>query len=257
MRLFPLSAPQGTGATTALRGEYPHSQFSPLHPVKTHPLIFVVLLGLISIAAIWASFRYDAPIRAAVVASQGKNWKKTDDYQFHSKVRKYGDWPWLMLAGAIGILIAWKFRSREWMRIIAVAMIASTLAGLICNMSRLTTGRTRPRESPKIEQGFYGPWNEGRLLIGQPAYNSFPSGHTATAFGFAGVIFFACPLIGLGALILAALVGCSSIAMGAHHLSDVVVSIIFSLAVSWFVWKWVRQNGDQAWRQLRVKLRRK
>ena len=156
--------------------------------MKTHPLIFVVLLGLISIAAIWASFRYDAPIRAAVVASQGKNWKKTDDYQFHSKVRKYGDWPWLMLAGAIGILIAWKFRSREWMRIIAVAMIASTLAGLICNMSRLTTGRTRPRESPKIEQGFYGPWKDGQLLIGKAGFNSFPSGHTATAFGFAVVI---------------------------------------------------------------------
>lgn len=224
--------------------------------MKTPPLIFLALLVIISIAAIWASFRYDAPIRQAIVESQGKNWKKTDDYKFHSAVRRYGDWPYLMLAGGVGLVVAWKFRSREWTRIIAAAMIASTLAGILCNASRLTTGRTRPRESPKIEQGFYGPWHEGRLLIGQPAYNSFPSGHTATAFGFAGVILFACPWIGLGALILASLVGCSSILMGAHHLSDVVVSIILSLTVAWFVWKWVRENGDQAWRQLRQKLRR-
>ena len=224
--------------------------------MKRHPLIFLALLFAVSAMATWGAFHCDAPLRRAVVAAQGKNWKKTDNYQFHSKVRKYGDWPWLMLAGGIGLLVAWKLRRREWLRILAAAMIASTLAGILVNASRLTTGRTRPRESPKIEQGFYGPWHDGHLTIGNPSYNSFPSGHTATAFGFAGVVFFACPWIGLGALVLASVVACSSIMMGTHHLSDVVVSIIFSLAVAWFVWKWVSQRGDQAWHQLRKKLHR-
>ena len=164
-----------------------------------------------------------------MIQTQGKGWKKTDDFRFKTGVRKFGDWPWLMLAGAIGIAFAWKLKSREWMRIVAAAMIASTLAGLLANTSRVTSGRTRPRESPAIPQGFYGPWREGRLTIGDPPFNSFPSGHTATAFAFSGVIFFARPCW-VGAMALAGLIAWSSIMVGAHHLSDVVVSICISLS---------------------------
>ncbi len=156
-----------------------------------------------------------------------------------------------MLVGGIGFFIAWRLRSREWMRIVAAAMIASTLAGIIANASRLTTGRTRPRESPKIEQAFLGPWHDGRLTVGQSKYNSFPSGHTSTATGFAGVIFFARPWLGIAALALAALIAWSSIAIGAHHPSDVTVASVLSLGVSWFVWKWVRDEGDATWQRIR------
>jgi len=92
-------------------------------------------------------------------------------------------------------------------------------------------------------QGFYGPWKDGKLTIGNPALNSFPSGHTATAFGFALVIVLASPAWGLLALAGAALVAWSSIAMGAHHPSDVVVSIILSFLVAWLVREWVRGSG--------------
>ena len=114
-------------------------------------------------------------------------------------------------------------------------MIASTLAGMIANASRLTTGRTRPRESPKIEHGFYGPYHNGRILVGVPAYNSFPSGHTATAFGFAAAIVFASPAWGFLALIGAAAVAWSSIAIGAHHPSDVMASVTLAFLAGWFV----------------------
>jgi membrane-associated phospholipid phosphatase len=190
-------------------------------------------LVLVASCAIWASFEFDEPVRQAVVQTQGKGWKKSDDFRFKSAVRKFGDWPWLMLAGGLGLAISWRLKKREWMRILAAAMIASTLAGLLANTSRLTTGRTRPRESPRIQQGFYGPWREGRLTIGDPPFNSFPSGHTATAFGFAGVILFARPWLGIGAMALAALIAWSSVMMGAHHLSDVVVSTCISLFISW------------------------
>jgi membrane-associated phospholipid phosphatase len=160
-----------------------------------------------------------------------------------------------MLAGGLGIAISWKAKKREWVRILAAAMIASTIAGLLANASRLTTGRTRPRESPKIEQGFYGPWREGRLTIGDPPFNSFPSGHTATAFGFAGVILFARVWLGVGALALAGLVAWSSIMVGAHHPSDVVVSICLSLLVAWFTWRWVEANGDAFARKVWAKMK--
>jgi membrane-associated phospholipid phosphatase len=222
---------------------------------RKRPLVFLILILAVSAAATWVSFRCDEPVRQAVILSHGKDWNKTDDYKFHSSVRRHGDWPWLMLAGGISLVIAWKMRSREWMRILVAAMIASTLAGLLVNTSRLTTGRIRPRETPKIAEGFYGPWHDGHLTIGNPKYNAFPSGHTATAFGFAGVIFFAVPWIGLGALLLAALIAVSSIVIGAHHPSDVVVSIIVSLAVAWFVWQWIHRHGDHYARILRQKLR--
>lgn len=208
-------------------------------------------LVIVCFGAIGVSFCLDRPVREAIVAGQGKGWKKSADYRFHSAVRKYGDWPWLMLGGGIGLLVAWQLGNRDWQRILVAAMLASTLAGIIANASRLTTGRTRPRESPKIEQGFYGPWHNGRLTIGDPAYNSFPSGHTATAFGFAGVILFARLWLGLAALAGAGLIAWSSLAMGAHHPSDVTVSVVLSLAVAWMVWRWIERNADTAWRKLR------
>jgi membrane-associated phospholipid phosphatase len=220
-------------------------------------LLLLLACLLVCTGGAWFAFRYDAPVREAVVTSQGKGWKKSADYQFHSSVRRYGDWPYLMLFCGVFLVVAWKLKSRKWMRIIVAAMLASTIAGIIANASRLTTGRTRPRESPKLVQGFYGPWKDGRTTIGDQAYNSFPSGHTATAFGLAGVVLFASPLVGIAAMVLAAMVGWSSIMMGTHHPSDVLVSIILSMTVAWIVWQWMRRYGDATWAKLWQKFGRK
>lgn len=216
----------------------------------------LVALAVVGVILSVLSFRYDDVTRQAVLEFQGKNWKKSDCFAFVSAVREYGDWPQLMLAGGLGCLLAWRLKKREWIRMLAAAMIASTLAGMLANTSRLTTGRTRPRESPKMEHRFYGPWHEGKLTIGNSKYNSFPSGHTATAFGFAAVILFASPWLGIGAMLLAALVGWSSMMIGAHYFSDIITSIVLSLFVAWFVWRWMRERGDIAWDWLRNKLSR-
>lgn len=197
------------------------------------PLLILVFGSAISLAA----FRWDLPIRERIVAAQGPGWGKTTERKVHGFVREWGDWPPIMVAAAIGYIIARVRRNNRWSRIILAAMAASTLAGIIANASRLTTGRTRPRESPKIEQGFYGPWHEGRLLVGVPAYNSFPSGHTATAFGFASAILYAAPGWGILAVAGAAAVAWSSIAIGAHHPSDIFVSTTLAFIVGWFVWR--------------------
>lgn len=205
----------------------------------SHKLVWILLVacGLL----IFGAFHIDAPVRAAVLASQGKAWKKSPDHRFHSSVRVFGDWLPLMAASLAALILARLLKSRRWMRVIAAAIIASTLAGIVANASRLTTGRTRP--SAAMAQGFYGPWHDGHLLIGQHAWNSFPSGHTATAFGLAAVIFFASPAVGVLAIAGAGLVAWSSIVMGAHHPSDITVSVILSFAVAWFVWRWM--SGPQ------------
>ena len=204
-------------------------------------LILAVLCG----AAVWGAFRLDAPVRRAVVASQGKDWKKSWDNKFHSNVRKFGDWPPVILAAVAGLLFArWK-NNRRWMHILFAAIISAAIAGLIAHAFKLTTGRTRPRESPKIEQGFYGLWKDGKSTIGNSALNSFPSGHTATVFGFAAGIVLAAPGWGIAALVLAGVVAWSSIAMGAHHPSDVVVSVILAFVVAWAVRRWMGGGGSR------------
>jgi len=207
-------------------------------------LVFLAISALLTGMAVWGSFQLDGPVRRAVVASQGKSWKKSPAYRFHSRVRVWGDWPPLMAAAAVGLGLArWK-RNRKWMRILVAAMLASTLAGIVANSLRLTTGRTRPRESPKIEQGFYGLRHNGEWLVGNPAYNSFPSGHTATAFGFAAAIAISSPAWGGLALAAAALVAWSSIAMGAHHPSDVFVSFLLAWVVAWVVTRAILRWGN-------------
>ena len=195
------------------------------------PLIILFVGGFLSVLA----FKWDLPIRQVLIEAQGPKWQKTTEAKIYGKIRVWGDWPPIMVAAAIGFLIARARGNRRWSRIILAAMIASTLAGMIANASRLTTGRPRPREIPKIEHGFYGPYHNGRILVGVPAYNSFPSGHTATAFGLAAVVVFASPGWGLLVLIGAVGVAWSSIAIGAHHPSDVAVSITLAFLTGWFV----------------------
>lgn len=224
---------------------------------KTALLVGVLLALVICSAAVIAAFRLDDWSRASILSSQGKGWKKSENYKVVGAISKYGDWPQLMLAGGVGLLVAWRLRNREWQRIIIAAMVASTLAGIIANASRLTTGRTRPRESPKIEQGWYGPYHDGKLTIGNSKYNSFPSGHTATAVGFAAVFLFARPLIGLLMMLGAGTVAWSRMALGAHHLSDVIVATILALAVAYLVWTVARRDGDAIAGWAIARLRRK
>lgn len=213
------------------------------------------LLLLAALALVWTAFQADRPVRAAIVEAQGKNWKKSAEARFHGTIRKIGDWPPLMAAALVALAIARAAKSRRWMRLIAAAIIASTLAGIIANSLRLTTGRTRPRESPKVEQAFHGPWHAEKKiwLVGNSGYNSFPSGHTATAFGFALVFLIAAPVAGLFVTAGAVLVAWSSLMIGAHHPSDITVSILLSALVAWFVWKWMRtRGGDLLDRLLRM-----
>jgi membrane-associated phospholipid phosphatase len=43
--------------------------------------------------------------------------------------------------------------------------------------------------------------------------------------------------------------------VGAHHPSDVIVSICLSLFVAWFTWKWTEENGEAFAQRIRMKLR--
>jgi membrane-associated phospholipid phosphatase len=214
-------------------------------PSAPRPWRRIIALAVLAAALTAGAFALDAPVRSAILQHQGKGWKKSAEFRMQSAVSKYGDWPQLMILGLAGLGVARLSRSRRWQQILVSAMIASTLAGLLANASRLTTGRPRPREIPKIEAGWYGPYHDGKILIGNSRYNAFPSGHTATAVGFAAVILFASPLWGVFAMLAAFAIAWSRMSLGAHHFSDVVVATLLAMTVAWVVLGYVRLHGDQ------------
>jgi membrane-associated phospholipid phosphatase len=186
---------------------------------------------------LYFAFLADAPVRAFILQAEGAGWDHSSQKLFFGFVSRYGDWPELMLLGIFGFFVARFFQNPKWQRIFLIAMIASTLAGAVTNTLRLTTGRTRPRVSPAMEQAWYGPYHEGKWTVGRAELNSFPSGHTATAFGFAIVIFLANPFWGIPALLVATLIASSRLFLGAHHPSDLLTAIIFSIGISWMLWR--------------------
>lgn len=203
-----------------------------------------VAAGLLSVGLIAGGFALDDSVRDFFKAREAPGWKKTGYYRTASWISKQGDWPQLMVLGGLGLLVAWRLRRRDWIQITAAAMLASTAAGVLANASRLTTGRVRPRDEVKLGVGFHGVWSGGRLTVGDPGYNSFPSGHTATAFGFATPVLLGSPVVGVPVLIGAGAIAWSRMALGAHHFSDVITSVVLSFWVGFWVLKWVRERGD-------------
>lgn len=207
-------------------------------PMTRRTLFLISALVMLAAVLIGTSFLIDRPVEHAVVEAYGGHWCHS---ALATTVSRYGDWPELMLLGGAGYLLARRAGNVRWQRLLISAMIASTLAGMAVNASRLTTGRTRPRA--QASQGWYGPRHDGRWLIGQADFNSFPSGHTATAVGFAGVLLFGAPALGSMAVAIAGLIAYSRLLLGAHHPSDVVAATIIALAVAWAVWEFLGKRG--------------
>jgi membrane-associated phospholipid phosphatase len=197
-----------------------------------------VLIGMLAVGAIMASFLLDGPVNRIVLEGNQGHWSTN---AIVAALSRYGDWPELMLLGGFGYLLAHLLRSVRWQRLLLSAMIASTLAGMTVNASRLTTGRTRPRAT--AEQGWYGPRHNDRWLIGMADFNSFPSGHTATGIGFAGVLLFGAPAWGIPAMAAASAIAISRILLGAHHPSDVITAGTLALIIAWLVWEFLGRCG--------------
>jgi len=78
-------------------------------------------------------------------------------------------------------------------------------------------------------------------------FNSFPSGHTATAFALAAVIARRYPRLRLPLYALASLIALSRIALGSHYPSDIVGGAIVGIAVGWLL----TSGGPMAMRKRR------
>lgn len=153
-----------------------------------------------------------------------------------SRLSNFGDWPELMVYGSVALAIAWTCRARRLAHAILCMMLASTLAGATANSIRLLSGRTRPSER-EVRNGWYGLWYGKTFLLRKNKFHSFPSGHTASAFAFFGTVAWAYRRWGWLFLTVAGAIAWSRLYVNAHHLSDVVVALIFGLLLSFVVWR--------------------
>jgi membrane-associated phospholipid phosphatase len=109
-------------------------------------------------------------------------------------------------------------------------------AGLVADVVKLAAARTRPKHydfgSADGWAGFHGLFSFG---AGGSRQQSFPSAHTATAFGFAVVLSHFFPRGRIAFFTLAALVGLQRLEHESHFLSDVLAGAAIGLVVGLIV----------------------
>ena len=178
----------------------------------------------------------------------------TGFFQLHSKnwawtaaglLSKYGDWPPLLAAGAVCVVILHLLRRFEASRLLLLVLIAGMLTGFSATVIRSVTGRTRPNaEAP---QGFYGLRYNSRWIVGKYEFGSFPSGHTATVAGLAVAAWLVNRRFGVAAAIFGAAVAWSRMALHCHHFSDVVASVVLAFFLSPWIFHSLEAKTKGRW----------
>lgn len=153
------------------------------------------------------------------------------------------DWP-PVLAFLGGVYFAVRrWGPRDYRRWVGAAFVGAALCGATGTLLRSTIGRARP--SAAIEQGWYGPWHDGHWTFGRHDYAAFPSGHTSTVAGAAGVLLLARRRWGFLALGITAIVAASRIYLLAHRLSDVTAAVLLGwVGGAWIWYRWGRSGGS-------------
>ena len=134
------------------------------------------------------------------------------------------------------------------------------LAGMAANVVKLMIVRTRPHHF-HFEGDVWSTFGQWMPMISAGSRGqSFPSGHTATAFGLAIVLTWLYPRGRYAFMILASLVACQRIASGSHYLSDVLVAAALGLVVGRFCtlpcrpWTWT-DRWERLWQRGATALR--
>ncbi len=187
-------------------------------------IISVATFALLAVIA-YCLLPYDA------IVLKGLQLKHVPDRELRKELKdlsgeigKWGDFAGYNLLLVVSLWIGGRAcRSRYFQRMAVASMMCAVLAGVVANALRFSVGRPRPRaiEKEGVKDGAYGPqirWD----------YNSFPSGHTATAFGSAIPLAVAMPVVGVPAVIGACSVSWARMFGNQHHPSDVGVAILIA-----------------------------
>ncbi|MFD3841703.1 phosphatase PAP2 family protein [Streptomyces sp. NPDC058642] len=139
---------------------------------------------------------------------------------------------WWAAAAAMAAFGGWRGRTSA-----AAGVAAMTTAQVLSNAIVKSLYR---RARPPAE------WVPQEELDERPDSSSFPSGHTAAAFGFAGAVAPVWPAAGAACGMSAAAVAAERIHSGAHYPSDVAVGAVIGLTAAALV----RAAPHLPWRRL-------
>ncbi len=108
-----------------------------------------LLLLLLAVIAIAASFHFDAAVRQWVVDHSNHTIK-----QMMRNVSRFGDWPEHVLAGLLLIAIAAWRGNKRWVHIGVTMIVACALAGIAARAVKIATGRARPsvKQEARLER---------------------------------------------------------------------------------------------------------
>jgi len=123
-------------------------------------------------------------------------------------------------------------RYRQWAWILIFAFLAVLLSGLVVDLIKVVVGRARPKLLDLV--GFYGflPVNF------RGDYQSFPSGHAATAASVGLVLAYLRPELRWLGFAYALPIVASRVIINAHFLGDVVGGAAIAVFVTWALREW-------------------
>ncbi|MFB3897562.1 MAG: phosphatase PAP2 family protein [bacterium] len=182
-----------------------------------------IISGIIGIIILIAAFGVDIPLdnlRRSYVYPE-ITYRITDTLNFFGLG--------IVLAGIAMLIFIFGLLtdSDKTIRITHQLLLSLVISGIIILFFKLIVGRVRPdcpgRGAFVLFPGFHS------------EDQSFPSGHTTAAFGFATIFAAFSPYLGGVAYLLAILVGIARIHSSAHFLSDVLVGALLGYLVSKYI----------------------
>ena len=201
-------------------------------------ILWTAVLAVVAVLLTALGFAlWDQPVLEAIRSSACQSWVETARF-----LSRYGDFPFLLAAGVIALGISLRLGAKAWSRIFTAMILAGILAGLASNVTKLATGRVRPRVE-HTEHGWYGPKHEDRWVSVRHDFQSFPSSHAACAFGFFFPLFLSRRAIGTAGLLAAAAIAWSRVQLNAHHISDIAAGALLGVVAGWLVWRWIVVRG--------------
>lgn len=120
----------------------------------------------------------------------------------------------------IGALFLLAFRSRDWMKVVAVSLAAAFIARVgVKELVLQFVARARPfHELSGIQALIPPPIDE--------VFQSFPSGHTIFFFAVATVVYMKDRRLGAYFYLAASFIGISRVAVGVHYPTDIVAGTL-------------------------------
>ncbi|HEY4200234.1 MAG TPA: phosphatase PAP2 family protein [Devosiaceae bacterium] len=148
----------------------------------------------------------------------------------------------LVLSGGLAWLMRWgkavpRLALLEMTGIWAFIFIGVGAPDLVTNLLKRIIGRGRPEVFAADGVFSLSFWSM------EWDFQSFPSGHTTTAFALAMVIAFLSPRWFWPAVVVAVLVGVSRIGLGVHYASDVVAGAVIGVAGAYLVRLFFARRG--------------